>query len=120
MPNYSIDDEGLPTNHASGNKPDIICYDKETCAITEVSLICGRAQINNELLPITRHLKEQKESEEQKENFAIFVAPRIFDDSKRYIKFIKFDENLDIINCDIKEFCDILSHAKDLADFLNV
>lgn len=120
LPNYSIDDEGLPTNHASGNKPDIICYDKETCAITEVSLICGRAQINNELLPITRHLKEQKESEEQKENFAIFVAPRIFDDSKRYIKFIKFDENLDIINCDIKEFCDILSHAKDLADFLNV
>ena len=104
LPNYSIDDEGLPTNHASGNKPDIICYDKETCAITEVSLICGRAQINNELLPITRHLKEQKESEEQKENFAIFVAPRIFDDSKRYIKFIKFDENLDIINCDIKEF----------------
>ena len=120
LPNYSIDDEGLPTNHASGNKPDIICYDKETCAITEVSLICGRTQINNELLPITRHLKEQKESEEQKENFAIFVAPRIFDDSKRYVKFIKFDENLDIINCDIKEFCDILSHAKDLADFLNV
>lgn len=120
LPNYSIDDEGLPTNHASGNKPDIVCYDKETCAITEVSLICGRAQINNELLPITRHLKEQKESGEKKENFAIFVAPRIFDDSKRYVKFIKFDENLDIINCDIKEFCDVLSHAKNIMDFLNV
>lgn len=58
LPNYSIDDEGLPKCHASGNHPDILCKDFKTKSIIEVSLICGRGQVNNELLPITRHLKE--------------------------------------------------------------
>ncbi|TLE04942.1 AlwI family type II restriction endonuclease [Helicobacter bilis] len=39
-PNYSIDDEGLPKCFAGGNKPDIICKDKESESIIEVSLIC--------------------------------------------------------------------------------
>ncbi|WP_285818563.1 AlwI family type II restriction endonuclease [Helicobacter bilis] len=39
MPNYSIDD-GLPKCFAGGNKPDIICKDKESESIIEVSLIC--------------------------------------------------------------------------------
>ncbi|RDU61283.1 AlwI family type II restriction endonuclease [Helicobacter sp. MIT 14-3879] len=107
MPNYSIDDEGLPKCHASGNKPDILCEDKESKSIIEVSLICGRAQVNNELLPIARHLKEIIESSIDSNVslfFALFIAPKIFEDSKRYVKFIKYDENLDIINFDILEF----------------
>ncbi|EPO1980191.1 AlwI family type II restriction endonuclease [Campylobacter upsaliensis] len=108
MPNYSIDDEGLPKCFAGGNKPDIICKDKESKSIVEVSLICGKGQVNNELLPITRHLKElinsSQNSHLKHSFFAIFIAPKIYEDSKRYVKFIKFDEGLEIKNMDILEF----------------
>lgn len=107
MPNYSIDDEGLPKCHASGNQPDIFCKDNASQSIFEVSLICGRGQVNNELLPITRHLKEMIESNKDSLNlsyFAIFIAPKIFEDSKVYVEFIKFKDGLDIRNLDISEF----------------
>ena len=108
MPNYSIDDEGLPKCFAGGNKPDIICKDKESESIIEVSLICGRGQVNNELLPITRHLKEMIESLKDSPTklcyFAIFIAPKIYEDSKIYVEFIKYKENLDIKNLEILEF----------------
>lgn len=104
LPNYTIDDEGLPRNHAGGNQPDIICIDKDSQSIVEVSLICGRAQVNNELLPITRHLSEMIEQSKDNTHFAIFVAPKIFEDSRRYAEFIKFSENLDIRNLSIVDF----------------
>ena len=40
----------------------------------------------------------------QKQNFAIFIAPKIFEDTQRYAEFIKFSENLDIRNLSIVEF----------------
>jgi len=106
LPNYSVDDEGLPKSYAGGNQPDIICIDRDSKSIVEVSLICGRNQTTLELLPITRHLKESKN------DFAIFIAPSIFEDSKRYVKFIKSDENLDIRNLNILEFIDKLKQCK--------
>lgn len=116
LPNYSIDDEGLPRNHASGNQADIICIDENSQSIVEVSLICGRTQLNNELLPITRHLKEMIQYSNSKSNFAIFVAPKIFEDSNRYVKFIKYDENLDIRNFNITEFVLKLKQCQTIAD----
>lgn len=104
LPNYSIDDEGLPRNHASGNQADIICRDENSQSIVEVSLICGRSQVNNELLPITRHLNEMSKQSNNKIKFAIFIAPKIFEDSYRYVEFIKYKENLDIRNLSIAEF----------------
>ncbi|WP_104722765.1 AlwI family type II restriction endonuclease [Helicobacter mesocricetorum] len=111
LPNYSIDDEGLPKCHASGNQPDIFCRDNLSQSIIEVSLICGRGQVNNELLPITRHLKSLIESTQDLTNisyFAIFIAPKIFEDSKVYVEFIKFKDDLDIRNFDILEFIERL------------
>lgn len=108
LPNYSIDDEGLPKCHASGNMPDIVCVDCVSKSIIEVSLICGRGQVNNELLPITRHLKNLIESNQNQASqslyFALFIAPKIFEDSKVYVEFIKFKEGLEIRNFDILEF----------------
>lgn len=104
LPNYTIDDEGLPRNHASGNQPDIICIDEASESIVEVSLICGRAQVNNEMLPISRHLKELIKGSKQSENFAVFIAPKIFEDTRRYAEFIKFKENLEIKNLSIIDF----------------
>ncbi|MGX2972452.1 AlwI family type II restriction endonuclease [Helicobacter sp. T3_23-1059] len=104
LPNYTIDDEGLPRNHASGNQPDIICIDKNSQSIVEVSLICGRAQTHSELLPIARHLKEMIAQTQDDTNFALFIAPKIFEDTKRYARLLKLDENLDIRNLSITEF----------------
>ncbi|WP_430734405.1 AlwI family type II restriction endonuclease [Helicobacter suis] len=80
LPNYSVDDEGLPINHASGGKPDIVCSDSNTHVITEVSLQCGRAQLAGELIPIARHLADEMKQHQQKYNFALFIAPKIHED----------------------------------------
>ena len=45
-------------------------------------------------------------------NFALFIAPKIFEDSKRYVEFIKFKENLDIKNLDIAHFIAQLKQCK--------
>lgn len=101
-PNYIIDDEGLPTCTASGGMADIVCRDKNNDGLVEVTLMCGRQQVNNELLPISRHLAEAKKEKER--TASIFIAPRIHDDVKRYIGFIKYDEGLDIIAFGIDQF----------------
>lgn len=118
LPNYSIDDEGLPKSHASGNQPDILCKDSKTQSIVEVSLICGRGQVNNELLPITRHLKELIQSNKEVSSlshFAIFIAPKIFEDSKIYVDFIAYKENLLIKNFDITEFITMLKKSQTIS-----
>ena len=120
LPNYSIDDEGLPKNHASGNMPDIICKDSHNKSLVEVSLLCGRAQVHNELIPITRHLKDSIESSTcYKRHFALFIAPKIFEDSKIYVDFIKFKEDLEIRNLEIMEFTKYLENSQNISDFLN-
>lgn len=117
LPNYSIDDEGLPKNHASGNMADIICKDSKNNSIFEVSLILGRKQVELELIPITRHLRES--ILQDKNNFAVFIAPKIFEDSKRYVKFINFDENLNICNFDILEFIEKIKNIDSLGEIAN-
>lgn len=115
-PNYIIDDEGLPTCTAAGGMADIICYGEINTGLVEVTLMCGRQQLNNELLPISRHLSKAKE--EKAETVSIFIAPRVHDDVKRYIRFIKFDEDLDIKAFGIDEFLNILGKYKTLDEMI--
>ena len=115
-PNYVIDDEGLPTCTASGGMADIICKDKINDALVEVTLMCGRQQVNNELLPISRHLADAKKEKES--TVSIFVAPRIHDDVRRYINFIKFDEGLYIKAYGMNEFLDVLNNYKTMDEMV--
>ena len=88
MPNYSCDDEGLPTSTAGGNKGDIECYEQQKGILIEVTMATGRQQTMMEVWPIERHLAcFQKEKKAQ----CVFVAPTIFSDSLRQIQFISFD-----------------------------
>lgn len=104
-PNYTIDDEGLPTNTASGGKADIVCFDKEYQSLVEVTLMCGRQdQVNNEIVPIRRHLLEEKKNQEN--TFSVFVAPTIHEDTKQIAEWYKFKEGLDIVTYAIDEFVD--------------
>lgn len=103
-PNYAVDDEGLPTFTASGGYADIECYDSDYDSYFEVTLMCGRSdQINNEILPISRHLKEAKEKRRE-ESFSVFVAPFIHPDTIEAAEWQNMKYGVDIIPYNISEF----------------
>jgi hypothetical protein len=88
VPNYSCDDEGLPTSTAGGNKGDIECYEQQNGVLVEVTMALGRTQTMMEVWPIERHLTDfQKNRNAQ----CIFVAPKIYEDSRRQIQYILYD-----------------------------
>lgn len=116
-PNYSVDDEGLPTFTAGGNIADIECYDSEYNSLFEVTLMCGRQdQVHNEIIPISRHLAEQKVKNEK--SFSVFIAPVIHPDTKKSAAWIKFNENLDIIPLDINEFIESIQQKQKVEELL--
>ena len=105
LPNYVVDDEGLPTHTALGNVADIVCHDKASDSLVEVTLMCGRAdQINNEMLPITRHLSETKADSDKENVFAVFIAPVVHADVRQYVEWVKFKDKLDILPYTITDF----------------
>ena len=109
LPNYSMDDEGLPTSFAPGNSADILCRDNVGNILVEVSLISSRQQVTSEILSIERHLLDTKT--EDKNAFTVFVAPYIHPDSIRYIEFRKAVDNLVINAYGIDDFTVKLSLA---------
>ena len=116
-PNYTIDDEGLPTNTASGGKADIVCRDQEYQSLLEVTLMCGRHdQVNNEIIPIRRHLLEEKKN--RKKTFSVFVAPVIHEDTKESAEWYKHKEDLDIITYAVDEFIEKLKEAEKISGLL--
>ena len=105
IPNYKSDDEGLPVFTASGGKADIVAFDDKAESYVEVSLIRDRSQSTNEMIPIERHLIENiSNSDNDKEKFSIFIAPIIHDDAKRYAKFAKFSNKINISYYAINDF----------------
>ena len=79
LPNYVVDGEGLPTHTALGNVADIVCHDKISDSLVEVTLMCGRSdQINNEMIPIARHLDETRKESKKANVFAVFVIFLLF------------------------------------------
>lgn len=109
VPNYPYDDEGLPTSTAGGvgDKGDIECYEGVNGILIEVTMSEGRIQTIMEVWPITRHLEEF--SKRSKNSMCYFVAPSIFKDSERQIKYVKEKEDLFILPKTIEEF---LSHIE--------
>ncbi len=110
LPSYPVDDEGLPTMTAGGDTPDIVCYDSQYNSLFEVTLMCGRAdQVNNEIVPIRRHLLERKKINDN--TFSVFVAPVVHEDTKQISEWYKFKENIDIVTMTIVE---MISKFKDI------
>lgn len=116
VPNYPIDDEGIPTSTAggAGNTGDIECFDGENGVLIEVTMSQGRAQTMMEIWPVCRHLEEFSKKIEN--SMCYFVAPTIFIDSVRQIDFARQKENLFISPKTIKEFIVYLESSDDLYD----
>ena len=74
--------------------------------------MCGRHdQVNNEILPISRHLRELKEKR-RNESFSVFVAPVIHSDTKEAVEWQKMKYGVDILPLNINEFISEI-HSKD-------
>lgn len=117
-PNYSVDDEGLPTFTASGGYADIECYDSEFDSYFEVTLMCGRSdQVNNEIIPISRHLREAKKKRRE-ESFSVFVAPTIHPDAVEAAEWQKKKYEVDIITLNIGEFIEEINVANKVSRLL--
>lgn len=117
-PNYPIDDEGIPTSTASGGMGDIECEDS-MAEIVEVTLMQGRMQVSAEMLPITRHLIDL-ERFTKKDRAAIFIAPSIHADAKRYAEWIAFSENMIIRPYTTVEFIEECKNKNTLSELIKV
>ena len=108
IPNYPIDDEGIPTSTAGGvgNTGDIECFEDMNGILIEVTMSEGRTQTMMEVWPISRHLAEF--GKKTKNSMCYFVAPSIFSDSVKQIEFVRQTENLFISPKTIEEFLEHL------------
>lgn len=118
VPNYKIDDEGLPTFTAAGGIADIECFDDDCKPIVEVTLMTSRAQGANEIPAITRHLKDRQQKYISDKVFALFIAPAIHADAQYMIEFSKFRDHVDIVPYTILEYVARVTHTCKLQQLL--
>ena len=117
-PNYSVDDEGLPTCTAGGGIADIECFDSKYSSYFEVTLMCGRQdQVNNEIVPIRRHLKEALQRNPLA--FSVFVAPVVHEDTVEVANLYKIRENLDILTFNINQFIENIKQKQNVKELLD-
>jgi hypothetical protein len=104
IPNYPIDDEGVPTSTAggTGNMGDIECFEENNGILVEVTMSGGRAQTMMEVWPISRHLEEF--SKKSDESMCYFIAPNIYVDSVKQIEYVKHTDNINIKAKSIEDF----------------
>jgi hypothetical protein len=115
IPNYPCDDEGLPTSTAGGmgDQGDIECFERSNGILIEVTMAEGRVQTTMEVWPISRHL-EAFQNKYTSTSQCIFIAPSIYKDSERQIKWIKSEEDLAIRPYKIEDFILYLETEKRL------
>ena len=112
IPNYSCDDEGLPTSTAGGNKGDIECFEDNNGILVEVTMAEGRQQTIMEVWPITRHLEDFTNN--YNESQCVFVAPTIFSDTTDQIDWARDRKKLTIRPYKIVDFVKYLDTADKL------
>lgn len=118
IPNYRIDDTGLPTSTACGRAGDIECFEKPNGILVEVSMAQGSKQPVLEIFPIRRHLEEFIDKYMIPAQ-CFFIAPSIHIDTERYCDIIQKADKLFIAPYSIDDFVDYLETSKTLYKSLN-
>ena len=75
--NFKVDIEGMPLSTASGNLADIQCEYEKFDLIVEVTTSSGQKQYEMEGEPVARHLGDLKLSNNGKDSYCIFIAPKV-------------------------------------------
>ena len=88
IPNYAVDDEGLPRFTARGGIADIECHRNNCYGLIEVTLMTGAAQqTEHEMTSISDHLKTATDNSEEY-TFALFVAPILQERALDYMDYM--------------------------------
>ena len=117
IPNYSVDDEGLPKSTARGGVADIECIDKNCYALFEVTLMTGAAQqTEHEMTSISDHLKDATRNS-NKTTIAVFVAPKLQERALDFMEYmndkkLRNDKSKGIIAMTIIDLIPKLKQAK--------
>lgn len=114
IPNYAIDDEGMPTFTARGGIGDIEIFGTDD-VLVEVTLMQNKSQAVNEIPGITRHLKDFCKNK-NKDVYSLFIAPTLHPDTVYMIDFTKFRNNLEINGYTIEKFVTRLRNSKKIGD----
>lgn len=100
---------------APANKPDIECYYESFNIICEVTMLTGRDQWHNEGQPVMRHFRDF-EDKSIKDNYCIFVAPKMHRDTINTFWFsLKYEyegKKQKIIPLTVSQIIEILKYMK--------
>lgn len=80
-PNTIVGDDNEPIHTAPGGVADIECYYETYNAICEVTTLVSRDQWYNEGQPVMRHLRNFEDISDQEDNYCLFVAPIVHNDT---------------------------------------
>ncbi|NFL44029.1 AlwI family type II restriction endonuclease, partial [Clostridium botulinum] len=80
-PNAPVGDDNEPTYTAPNGVPDIECYYESFGAICEVTMLTSRDQWYNEGQPVMRHLRAFENSNSCVQNYCLFIAPSLHQDT---------------------------------------
>lgn len=112
-PNIVKADDGLPLFTAGGGFADIECFYESFNLIVEVTLIKSRSQVQNEVLPISRHYSDMVEKHGDKPCYCLFLAPVIHRDAMNQFYFFinsGFEgKELNLIPLTINQYVDFLN-----------
>ena len=103
---------------APANRPDIECYYENFNSICEVTMLNGRDQWHNEGQPVMRHFRDFEEHSSLKENYCLFIAPKLHRDTINTfwisVKYEYEGTKQKIIPFTITQIIDILKMIKEL------
>ena len=116
-PNAPLGDDNEPTFTAPAGVPDIECYYDGFGAICEATMLTGRDQWYNEGQPVMRHLRSFEQANDARENYCLFVAPRLHTDTvNTFWTAVKYEyegRQQKIVPITISGLIDILGAVRD-------
>lgn len=118
--NSLVGDDNEVIFTAPANKPDIECFYKNFNSICEVTMLVSRDQWYNEGQPVMRHFRDFEDKSKQKENYCLFVAPKLHRDTiNTFWMSLKYEfegRKQKIVPLTITQIIDILYLIKELKE----
>lgn len=115
-PNSPLGDDNEPIFTAPAGVPDIECFYDGFGAICEVTMLTGRDQWFNEGQPVMRHLRDFETLHKSMDNYCLFVAPSLHQDTMNtFWNAVKYEyqgSKQKIIPLTISQLIDILQGIK--------
>ena len=119
-PNYPLGDDHEPSFTAPRDVPDIECFYEDFNMICEVTMLTTRSQWFNEGQPVMRHLRDFEDRSNQQNNYCLFIAPKIHDDTLNTFWFAtkyEYDgKKQKVLPLTISQFQDLLNKVYELKE----